>query len=139
MKAPSTSKSQIRKVEQLHTQTNQWKSNLHFMNDEITFIKRLLNSYIFEPNTPNLFEKIQLYQAQLKKADQEEKRLLNRIAKHESDLGGMLECKDEICDMAYYQKHETLQAGVGECMQKFGRIKAEIFNYAGGILKKKKP
>jgi hypothetical protein len=139
MKGMSTKKDQSRKVEELHYQTNEWKSNLHFMRDELSFITHLLNSYVFEPNTPNLFERLQNYQQLLKKVKLKEKDLQDRISKHESDLGGMLECRDAICDSGYYKKHEALKAKITECTLEFRQLKSEIFNYAGGILKKRKP
>ena len=51
----------------------------------------------------------------------------------------MLECKDERCDLGFYNKHNALKAEVVSCMEDFQNLKAEIFNYAGGILKKRKP
>ena len=135
----STGKVRTRKVEELHSQSNQWKSNLCFMRDELTFITHLLNSYVFEPNTPNLFERLRNYQDQLKKVSLKEVDLQQLITKHESDLGGMLQCTDEICDSGYYQKHEALKAEITTCLLNFRQLKSEIFNYAGGVLKKRKP
>ncbi len=139
MKDTSKQKFQVKKVEELHYQSNQWKSNLSFLRDELTFINQLLHSYVFEPNTPNLFERLQNYQDQLKKVNSEEIGLQQLIAKHETDLGGMLECSDDICDEEYYGKHKALEAQITDCLLNFRELKAEIFNYAGGILKKRKP
>ena len=80
---------QEHKVNQLHNDAIHWKSNLRFMQDEITFFSRLLNSYIFEPNTPNLFERLQDYQEKLKKAIAKKAEVTQKISKHESSLGGM--------------------------------------------------
>jgi hypothetical protein len=62
-----------------------------------------------------------------------------RISIHESNLGGMLECTNATCDLAYYLKHDKLQTEVERCLESFQELKSEIFNYAGGILKKRKP
>jgi len=134
-----SSKAQSKKVEELHYETQQWKSNLYFMEDEIIFIDRLLNSYVFEPNTPNLFERIQDYQHRLQKAKDNKFMFMELIAEHERDLGGMLECTNESCDLLYYQKHDKLKAEVVNCVEIFRMLKSEIFNYAGSILKKRKP
>jgi len=139
MKEISTAKVQTKKVEDLHYQSNQWKSKLHFLRDELTFINHLLNSYVFEPNTPNLFERLQDYQDKLKKISAKEISLQKFIAKHESDLGGMLECTDDICDSGYYKKHEALKAEITDCTLSFRQLKSDIFRYAGGVLKKRKP
>lgn len=130
---------QAKKVDELHWDARHWKSMLRFMQDEITFIERLLNSYIFEPNTPNLFERLQDFQWRLKKAKNKKSGVIAQISKHEKNLGGMLECTDEACDLGFYQKHNVLKAEVVSCVEDFQTLKAEIFNYASGILKKRKP
>lgn len=139
MKDIFTTKTQSKKVEELHYELQGWKSNLHFIDDEIIFIDRLLNSYVFQPNTPNLFERLQDFQHRLKKTKDTKTKLKTRIAKNENNLGGMVECTDESCDLEYYQKHDKLKAEVVDSISKFRELKSEIFNYAGGILKKRKP
>lgn len=130
---------QSKKVARLHMELKQWKSNLYFIRDEMIFIERLLNSYVFQPNTPNLFERIQDYLYRLKKVEQKREKFVALIGHHENDLGGMLECKDDNCDSYYYRRHDALKAEVVQCSHIFQELKSEIFNYAGGILKKRKP
>ena len=139
MNEPNITKIQNGKVEKLHYESKSWKSNLHFIQDEIIFINRLLNSYAFEPNTPNLFERIQNFKQRLKKVTDKESILRKSITQHENDLGGMLECTDETCDLTYYRKHDVIKAEITDCLEEFRELKTEIFNYAGAILKKKKP
>lgn len=134
-----SSAEQTKKVDELHWDARHWKSTLRFMQDEILFIDRLLNSYVFEPNTPNLFERLQNYRQRLKTAKSKKTEVIQQILKHESNLGGMLECKDEACDLGFYKKHNRLKAEVVTAVEDFQNLKAEIFNYAGGILKKRKP
>ena len=138
VKKESILEEQENKVNQLHNDAIHWKSNLRFMQDEITFFSRLLNSYIFEPNTPNLFERLQDYQERLKRTIAKKTEVTLKISKHENSLGGMLECEDEACDLGFYMKHNTLQAEIVSCVQDFQHLKGEIFNYAGGILRKKR-
>lgn len=139
MKATYTTDIQSKKVEELHYEVQGWKSNLYFIETEIVFIDKLLDSYAFQPNTPNLFERLQNYQHRLKKTKNNKKQLKKRISQHENNLGGMMECTDESCDLEYYRKHELLKAEVLDYITNFRDLKSEIFNYAGGILKKRKP
>ena len=131
--------SQEKKVEELHWEIQQWKSNFQFIEDEITFILKLLDSYAFQPNTPNLFERLQDYKSLIKKTISNKEKTRNHIAKHENSLGGMLECTDSACDLAYYTNHNKLETEVENFWKDFKNLKSEIFNYAGGILKKRKP
>ncbi len=134
-----TKADQSKKIEELHTDFVQLKSHLYLMQDELTFIEHLLNSYIFEPNTPNLFERLQDYQTRLKKANVNREKVCQLITQHEKDLGGMIQCTDVACDNAYYQKHEKTKAETVSCLENFQNLKSEIFEYAGGILKRRKP
>jgi len=134
-----TEQAQSAKVEELYMDTKLWKSQLRFTDDEMHFIDHLLNSYVFEPNTPNLFERLRDYQDRLQKTVKNRKEVTDRIRHHENNLGGMLECMDEACDMVYYQEHEQLKAEVTSFQENFRYLKREIFQYAGGILKKRKP
>ncbi|WP_411030514.1 hypothetical protein [Spongiimicrobium sp. 3-5] len=126
------------KSQELHMELQQWKSHLCLIDDEITFIDRLLNSYVFEPNTPNLFERLQEYQQRLTATKGKKAKVGGLLAKHQNDLGGILECSDNGCNLWYQKKHETLKTKVKKCLDDFQGLKSEIFNYAGGILKKRK-
>lgn len=130
---------QKNKMEELHRHTQYLKSSLQFMGDEILFLERLLNAYVFEPTTPNLFERLQDYRQRLEKMKSARNEVYKRITKHEKELGGILDCRDSSCDLTYYQEHEKTKASTVSCSEDFQNLKAEIFNYAGGILKKRKP
>ena len=139
MKNNRTETGQYNEVELLHLESQQWASSLNFIKDEIIFIGHLLDSYVFEPDTPDLFERLQDYRERLEKIIGTTSGVTKLIGIHDNDLGGMLECKDNSCDQTYYQKHDQLKATVVELMMDFQNFKAEIFNYASGILKKRKP
>lgn len=130
---------QSKKIEELHYELQGWKSNLYFIKDETIFIEHLLDSYAFQPNTPNLFERLQDYQSRLKKIKTDKAKIQKSIAQHENNLGGMIECKDAFCDLQYYQKHNRLKSEVMDYVTHFRELKSEIFSYAGSILKKRKP
>lgn len=139
MKKENVTKKDEKKVEELHWEIQQWKSSFQFMEDEIIFIMRLLDSYIFQPNTRNLFERLQDYKVRLKKVKATKKDIQSQISKHENTLGGMLECSNGTDDLTYYQVHDALKSKVDTSYNEFQKLKSEIFNYAGGILKKRKP
>lgn len=130
---------QEKKVEELHWEIQQWKSSLQFMEDEIVFFLRLLGSYAFQPNTPNLFERLQDFKMRIEKSKKFTQDVKVLISKHENIMGGMLECTDSTCDISYYRKHDELGTRVDTCIANFRKLKSEIFNYAGGILKRRKP
>lgn len=126
------------KVEEMHFDLQGWKSNLHFAEDEIIFIDQLLHSDAFQINTPNLFERLQDYIERLKKSKKSKSQLLKSIRKNESELGGMMESTNISENLQYYQKHDALKTEVETYFTNFKELKSEIFNYAGGTMKKRK-
>lgn len=129
---------QSAKVDELYRDARRWKSCLEFSTNEMRFLERLLNSYVFEPNTPNLFERLSGYQERLKKTVGRKKNVTDEIRNHENKLGGMLECTDSSCDLEYYREHDRIKAEFTSFQEDFRFLKSEIFNYAGGILKQRK-
>jgi hypothetical protein len=134
-----TEDSKLNALEKFHLDSQQWKSSFHLMKDELLFIEELLHSYVFEPDTPNLFERLQDYLERLKTVNEYKTRLEGQIVQHENKLGGALECRDGQGDEDVHAEHEQLKANVVNCLQQFQVLKSEVFNYAGGILKKRRP
>lgn len=126
-------------IQKFHLETQKWKSSFLLMNDELLFIEQLLHSYVFEPNTPNLFERLQDYLERLKHIKSDKTNMQKLIVQHENNLGGSIECKNNKFDEDVHVEHEKLKANVANCLQKFQILKSEIFNYAGGILKRRRP
>ncbi|SHJ30942.1 hypothetical protein [Aquimarina spongiae] len=122
----------------IHLDTLAWKSSLEFVESEIQFIQQLLNSYVFEPKTPNLFERLQEFKVQLSKVTEEVEGLKNGIRKHESELGGILECDTISESHSYYQEHELMNMTFEKFYRNFRKLKSEVFSYAGTILKSNK-
>ncbi|MDC6365945.1 MULTISPECIES: hypothetical protein [Flavobacteriaceae] len=114
-------------------------SHLQFIKDEMTFIEKLLNSYVFEPKTPNLFEKLVLYKEDLQQSKKEQERLTKLIIRQERNLGGIFECTQKICDEAFYERHHKLQDRVLQYFDDYLKLKTELYQYAGSVLKKRKP
>lgn len=126
-------------LQKLHLDVQKWRSSFFLINDELIFIEQLLHSYVFEPNTPNLFERLQDYLERLKRIKSDITNVNKLIVQHENNLGGSIECRNVKCDEDVHVEHGKLKANVANCLQKFKILKTEIFNYAGGILKKRKP
>ncbi len=126
-----------KELKEIHLDTLDWKSSLHFIEVEIQFINQLLNSYVFEPTTPNLFERLHDFKEEVIKIEDEIIYIYKSIQKHENQLGGMLERDTISTDHSYYQEHELMKITFFDFYKNFRKLKASIFNYTGGILRKK--
>ncbi len=127
-----------KELKEIHLDTLEWKSSLQFIEGEIYFINQLLNSYVFEPTTPNLFERLQELKEKIIQVEEQMSSINESIRKHENELGGMLECDPISEDHSYYQEHELMKITFNDFYKNFRMMKSEIFNYTGGILKKNK-
>lgn len=128
-----------RQIEVMHGELQNWKSYLRFIEDEMAFIQRLLDSYVFEPRTPKLFERLQAFKHHFSASKADGKVLLICIKKHENRLGGIFECTQNECDNHYYEKHQSLKDNVTEYIDTYINLKNEVYDYAGSVLKKRKP
>ncbi|MCM4166141.1 hypothetical protein KCTC52924_03062 [Arenibacter antarcticus] len=128
--------SPITKIEKVHWHIQHWKSDLQFMEDETRFIDQLLKSDIFKPNTQDLFERIQQYLGGLEQFEARKIKLRQLISKHENHLGGLIQFGTATLDSSFYHKHDDLEMEILDCTDDFKGLKAEIFNYVGGTLKK---
>lgn len=126
-------------LEGLYREIHGFKTRLNFIQDEIHFLDHLLNSYEFQPNTQNLFERLQQFEDRLRKSNSEVDSLLTKISDHEKLLGGLMECKEPILGRQFYKSHESLLRELNNSIITFHDLKLEIYNYVTGILKKKKP
>ena len=102
------------------------------------FIEKLLHSYVFEPDTPNLFERLQDYLHRLEFNKEQLDVIYGQLIAYESELGGLLECQDFHDPASIKKRHLQLEVLGEEFQDKFKMLKSEIFNYAGGILRKRK-
>ncbi|MCX2720101.1 hypothetical protein [Lentiprolixibacter aurantiacus] len=129
----------IKVTQEFHAATKNWISSLQFIEDELRFIENLMCSYVFEPDTPNLFERLQDYKERVQKIGIRMKEIAEALLDHENELSGLLESRKEGIDDGYASRHGEFQAAYLLFQQDFQWLKSEIFNYAGGILRKRRP
>ena len=122
-----------RKIALLHWKIQQWKLKFQLMDDEIVFIKRLLDSNAFKPNIPNLFERLQDFKTRLQVIEKRNAAVRSQISLHENNLGNELDIADSSISADDVKKNDSLQVNVDECQRDYQNLKSEIFNYTGSI------
>lgn len=125
-------------IDQFHQDVKVWKSNVALASDEIQFIENLTHSYIFEPSSPNLYERLEHYKTEVSKIKVLLKSIEVLLVKHDVELSGMLECDTVSCDVFFEKKHLTIKEQYRQFIDSYNKTKSEIFNYCGTILKTKK-
>ncbi|WP_149277002.1 hypothetical protein [Pareuzebyella sediminis] len=141
MKAKESNNNMTRaeKMGTLYTEVQHWQSNLGFIEGERTFINHLLHSYTFEPHTPESFKILQDYRNRIMITKKTENKIVEKIVKHKARIGGVLECSDQSYDASFRAKHTKIKVEFEQFKEDFQILKAEIFEYAIKIMKKRKP
>jgi len=114
----------------------QWEDSLMFISEEIKFLRKLLSTEIFEPNIPNLYERLQQYSKKLQDLKIEQILLEKKIEKHKTDFIKELEKNEEQKTSLFKKTQFQLRKNFNEFLKKNSGLKLEIFNYTGNILKK---
>ena len=128
-----------RQIEVMRGELQNWKSYLQFIEGEMAFIQKLLDSYVFEPRTPKLFERLETFKQHFTISKKERKSLSAIMARHENGLGGIYECTQEECDHHYYEKHQGIKEKFTDYIQRYIKLKKEVYDYAGSVLKRRSP
>ena len=123
------------KLKDIHFETIEWKSSLQFIGTEILFIKQLLKSNAFKPNTPNLFERLLEFKNQIVVVEEIIKDITIDITKFENLLGNSIAHDFTTYIDAYFKEYQLLNTKFNQGVKKFKEFKEEIFNYTGNILR----
>ncbi|WP_339627887.1 hypothetical protein [uncultured Maribacter sp.] len=127
-------------LDRIHGQCLEWKSSVLFMEEEIIFFEHLLHSYLFEPDTAELYECFQNCIEQLDKIKMVKNNLKVQIDGHEATIGGIMESIDHSGDPSFYIEHDNLKLSVQKTSEDYRKLKSEILYYAITVMRKhKKP
>jgi len=117
---------------------SEWEDSLMFISEEIKFLGKLLNAGIFEPNIPNLYERLQQYLKKLQGLKNQKILLEKEIERYKTDFDKELEEDEEHKYSLIKRTHLQLRKNMKEFSKNISSLKLEIFNYTGTILKKSK-
>lgn len=124
-----------KEVKSFHLDLMNWKTNLQALGDELYFMKKLLDSKAFEPNTPNLYEILEKFRIKLSEIESASSVLYEKLQQHENELGGLIECDTISCDHYYNKNHKKMKRTYLEFCSKFNQQKNEIFKITANILR----
>ena len=116
------------------SEISKWENSLIIVSEEIKFLGKLLSTGIFEPNIPNLYERLQQYSKKLQDLKNEEILLEKEIEKHKTGFAKELE--EEQKDSLIKRTHIQLRKNINAFLKINSGLKLEIFHFTGNILKK---
>ncbi|SHJ35824.1 type IV secretion system protein [Pseudozobellia thermophila] len=127
-----------RKAAELHWQVQQWKSQFQNLDDQLEFMSQLLDSYIFQTDLTDLSERVDDLKVRTEKTKAIKKEVRDRISRHESKLGNLLNGSDRESEPRFYNDHDKLATMVDTCTKAFQDLKSEVFSCGNDILKKRR-
>jgi hypothetical protein len=86
-----------------------------------------------------LFERLEQFKQEFAKSNQKKEQLQKKVLEQERHLGGISECTSKMDDTGYCKKHDRLRNEVGQYFGDYQKIKADVYGYAGLVLKRRKP
>jgi len=116
------------------SEISKWENSLMIVSEEIKFLGKLLSTGIFEPNIPNLYERLQQYSKKLQDLKNEEILLGKEIEKHKTDFA--IELEEEQKDSLLKKTQLQLRKNINAFLKINSGLKLEIFNFTGNILRK---
>ena len=118
------------------SEISKWEISLIMVSEEINFLGKLLSTEIFEPNIPNLYERLQQYSTKLQELKNKKTILEKEIEKHKTYLAKGLKENEEQMDSLIQKTNIQLKKNIKAILKNNSELKLEIFNFTGNILKK---
>jgi hypothetical protein len=118
------------------SEISKWEISLIMVSEEINFLGNLLRTEIFEPNIPNLYERLQQYSTKLQDLKNKKTLLEKEIEKHKTCFAKGLMGNEEQMDSLIKKTNIQLKKNIKSILKNNSELKLEIFNYTGNILKK---
>jgi len=114
---------------------SKWENSLMIVSEEIKFLGKLLSTGVFEPNIPNLYERLQQYSKKLQDLNDEKTILEKEIKAHITYFSKQLG-ENAVQDAVIKKTQLQLRKNINAFSKKHSELKLEIFNFTGNILRK---
>ncbi len=127
----------LKDVEELHSDSIFWLSEIDFVKDEIRFFNHLLSSNYIDFLDSGLLTKTK--ELIVKISDEKEAgiSLYKLIRDHERILSELIETKSVTNNKNYLQTHEKFERKIDKYLRKNKEIKKQIFKIVEKIMRKK--
>ena len=123
----------------MHENSNEWLSDLKFINDELTFFDDLIKSYTLQLIDSESYNESKILVEKLSELHKKNNTLIRIIQRHNNDLKIMVDEIDQPdLEESYKNEHRELVLKVSEFIKKCKTLKKELFNLIKAIIKEQK-
>lgn len=127
-------------AEELHEEFNNWLLELHFMENEMGFMRRLTEKYFLSLSDPEHFRLSQSHLIKMEGLEAELSKCLGEVKAHGNRITVLLDGKDQLKEEWDYKRaHLEMQHKVQKVMSEFSGLKKNFFEEVLQIIKAGKP
>lgn len=124
-------------VQELHTESKLWISEINFINDEIRFLEHLLSSKYIDCIAAGLYNKIEELVHKLTEQKKVGKTLKIVINEQETILNDLIKINNVLSNKNYLENHKKLEFEMNYHVKKYRRLKKQIFEIVENVMKQK--
>lgn len=118
--------------------TEQWKSDLLFLADELHFAENLLGKYFLSFSKDENENEIHQILNKLKSAEKIQIELTSKINKHLHNIEELIEFSNSHDAQVFRKEHAVLEEELEEFSDKFRLVKSELFEITENMLEEDK-
>ena len=123
----------------MHENSNEWLSDLKFINDELMFFDDLIKSYTLQLLDSERYNESKILVEKLSELHKKNNSLIRIIQRHSNDLKVMVDGIDQLdLEENYKNEHRELILKVNEFIKKCKTLKKELFNLIKAVIKEQK-
>lgn len=121
-------------IEELQFSLSFYKSRLDLLKKELDFFRHVLDSNIFHPKTPNLFERIAHFKKEIDINLKTTAQLSSEIERQYNDVQLKLECDELSCDAYFVSRNDEIELNVVNFLTQTAQLKSDMMEYLKGLI-----
>jgi hypothetical protein len=137
MKTKKTKQYTEKSIDELHSESKLWISEIAFIRDEIRFLSHLLSAKYIDYLYEGLSSKIENFTKKMTEEINSGKILVDSIETHELLLPELIEKDNLINNIQYQESHTKLKNAVEIYLVQYKILKKQIFEVVEKVMQKK--
>jgi hypothetical protein len=122
-------------LQELYILSNHWMSDIHFEEDEIRFLKKIINNYLVPGLTSGPLNEIADFNKTLTQQDENIANLKNKIAGLLKFIGGLVNDSNAEIRIDLVEKFAAVEAEMKTLFESVKQVKKLLFSFTEEVMK----
>ena len=122
-------------LQELYILSNHWISDIHFEEDEIRFLKKIINNYLVPGLKSGQLDEIADFNKTLTRQDENIANLKNKIAGLLKFIGGLVNDSNAEIRIDLVEKFAALEAEMKTLFESVKQVKKLLFSFTEEVMK----